>query len=832
MSKKFLIGSGIALGVIVAAAIALPKFIDVNRYKPQIEAAVKEKTGRALKIDGDLGLALLPRISLSLPKTTLSTLQGNDVALSVNTARVSAAWLPLLRGQIEVGHLTADGLNATLERRRDGSTNLDDLFKRKPEDTTDSKPAKPGAPAQFEIGGITLSEADLTIDDKMNGTVLHLTQLNLKTGRLATRSSTPIEFDVAFTNSAPEASGKLKASGKMDIDLVANAFAAQRFEAELKASVEEKPLEGTLEALRLSLRPGTEGSAFAAEGLNLKLKGPVAGAVLESSRVVARKIDFDPVLLDFSVQGLEADIKGQYTPEGAAKADDFELKARLSKLLASRDEASGNALDVQMRMSGSQNLEAGVQLDGLSGRAQALTASKLALSLGTTLQDAQGHARHVNVQFSGPARASLEARTLTLPSFNGEVSVSDARLPNNGFKMPIELNAKLDLKQETLTSTLRAKLEEAHTTVNLDVKKLLSEGAERLIGLEMNAERLNLDRYIVWATPDSEAAKPTSTTAPTPAAKSAAKSANAKANAKNKPSISADDTPVDWSGLSDLNLNAEINVGQLQAHGAKASNVRMVLKAAGGRLDVKPLTAGLYGGSLNTLASVFADNRFTLHASLVNVAIEPLLKDAFNKDLLAGRGTVKVELASAGDSVMALRRGLDGNAAFGLRDGALKGINLGKFLRETRARFGSSNSAAVAGHTDEKTDFSEISATFQIADGIATSKDLEGKSPLLRLAGEGQANLVNTSLDYVARVSVVGTSEGQGGRELADLNGITVPVHVTGPMDALSYQVDWGTTARDVVKQKAREELKEKVTPKIEEKREELKNKLKNLLGK
>ena len=35
----------------------------------------------------------------------------------------------------------------------------------------------------------------------------------------------------------------------------------------------------------------------------------------------------------------------------------------------------------------------------------------------------------------------------------------------------------------------------------------------------------------------------------------------------------------------------------------------------------------------------------------------------------------------------------------------------------------------------EKTDFSELSASFQIADGVARNRDLELKSPLLRLTG-------------------------------------------------------------------------------------------------
>ncbi len=808
MAKKFLIGLGAALAVAVIALVALATLVDANRYKPQIESLVKDKTGRTLKMEGDLSFSVLPRIALNLPKTTLSDLAGERVALSVNSARVSAAWLPLLRGRIALGRVAADGLSAGVERRLDGSTNLDDLITPKsPAPPSPDTPAKAKTPPQFEVGSISLTNADITIDDRMGGTVIHLSQMNLHTGKLATRSSTPVELDVTYSNTAPEASGRLKVNGIIDLDLLAHVYGAQRVEAELKGVVDKAPLEITLEATRLSVRPATEGTAVAAEGLNLQLKGPLAGMHFDSCSVVARKLDFDPVLLDFSVLGLEAHAQGKRGP------DTFDVKARLSKLLASRDEASGNALDVSVRLTGSQNLEGRVQLDGLTGRSQALTASKFTLAASTTVQDATGNPRHIHAQFAGPARASLEARTLTLPSFNGEFGIDDARLPNKGFKLPMDLSLKLDLKQESLLSSLNIKFDDAPATADLEIKGLLSEGAARQILFQAKAERFNLDRYMVWTTP------PSATPDKTPA----------------KDKAAAVDTPIDWSGLRDLNLNAELNIGQMQAHGVKASHVHIAIKAADGRLEARPVTAGLYGGSLNATATATANNKLVVRASMVSVAVGPLLKDGLGEELLSGRGTVKIDVTTEGATVHAMRRALDGSAGFGLRDGALKGINLGKTLREARTGFSRGDGASgenaaattTAGSAEEKTDFSEISGTFEIANGIATNKDLLGKSPLLRLAGEGKIDLVASQLDYTARVSVVNSTEGQGGRELGDLHGLTVPVRVTGPLEAPAYKVDWGSTARSAVTTKVQEQIKEKLTPQ----RDEIKAKLKNLLG-
>ncbi|HET7198380.1 MAG TPA: hypothetical protein VFI86_06915, partial [Burkholderiales bacterium] len=43
------------------------------------------------------------------------------------------------------------------------------------------------------------------------------------------------------------------------------------------------------------------------------------------------------------------------------------------------------------------------------------------------------------------------------------------------------------------------------------------------------------------------------------------------------------------------------------------------------------------------------------------------------------------------------------------------------------------------------------------------------------------------------------------------LAGLTVPVHLTGPLDAMKYDVDYGAVARDVAKSKIGEKLKERL---------------------
>jgi len=101
------------------------------------------------------------------------------------------------------------------------------------------------------------------------------------------------------------------------------------------------------------------------------------------------------------------------------------------------------------------------------------------------------------------------------------------------------------------------------------------------------------------------------------------------------------------------------------------------------------------------------------------------------------------------------------------------------------------------------------------------------KSPLLRLGGEGDINIGTSSMDYLAKATLVASAEGQGGKGAADLSGITVPVRISGPFAALSYKLDFNALLSGVAQQKL-DAKKDELKSKAEDK---LKGKLKGLLG-
>ena len=225
-----------------------------------------------------------------------------------------------------------------------------------------------------------------------------------------------------------------------------------------------------------------------------------------------------------------------------------------------------------------------------------------------------------------------------------------------------------------------------------------------------------------------------------------------------QPAKPAADTPVDLSGLKDLHANGKLQIGALQVRGLKLANVKTEVKAAGGKLEA-PHSANLYEGTLSGMLGLQAEGRVALKDTLTGIAIGPLLRDAAQQDKLEGKGNLALDVNAAGKSVNALKRALAGTAKVDLRDGAIKGIDIAAILRKARSALGQQQAQAAA--TTERTDFSEMTASFNIKNGVAHNEDLEVKAPLFRISGSGNIDVGNSSLDYVTKAAVVATAKGR-----------------------------------------------------------------------
>jgi len=214
------------------------------------------------------------------------------------------------------------------------------------------------------------------------------------------------------------------------------------------------------------------------------------------------------------------------------------------------------------------------------------------------------------------------------------------------------------------------------------------------------------------------------------------------------------------------------------------------LRAKDGKLTVDPLSANLYDGSTKGAINVDANtNRFVVKQTFSGISIGPLLRDAAQKDVLEGKGNVALDVTTQGNLVSALKKALNGKAQLALKDGAVKGIDLAGAVRSAKSMFGGKDAEGTANRS-QQTDFSELTASFDIKDGIAHNEDLSLKSPFIRVTGAGNVNIGESTLDYVVKTAIVGSMAGQGGKELTELKGFTIPVRLSGPFTAMKYKVE------------------------------------------
>ena len=68
--------AGLALAalvlLVIAGVVVFAMTFDPNKYKGQIAEAVKDKTGRVLKLEGDLKVAIFPSLGADLARVSLS----------------------------------------------------------------------------------------------------------------------------------------------------------------------------------------------------------------------------------------------------------------------------------------------------------------------------------------------------------------------------------------------------------------------------------------------------------------------------------------------------------------------------------------------------------------------------------------------------------------------------------------------------------------------------------------------------------------------------------------------------------------------------------------
>ena len=511
-------------------------------------------------------------------------------------------------------------------------------------------------------------------------------------------------------------------------------------------------------------RPGKVEFKFTLQGDKPRIEAQVA---------LASGLLFDTEAKAITLDGLTASLAGKLG------ADGIDIRLTSPKFELGPEHVAGK-LDLSAKlMQAKGSLDLVLSVPALTGKGSVVQADSVTLEVNGQQGD-----RTIKSRIASPFSANLDTRQFSLDKLVASLNLSGPAMPK-ALLVNVGGAARLDLAKQDAHLDLSGKIEDSPLKARLGISHFDAPA----YAFDIAIQQLDVDRYFPPGKPEDKVKQP--------------------------------EKPLDFSFLKNLNANGRLSIGALKVANIKSSNIQLNIKAGGGNLNVAPISANLYQGTLNGAISLHGAGtpRVALKQNLVGVSVGPMLKDAANVDMLEGRGSVAFDVNAQGATVSAMKKALQGSAALNLHDGALKGFNIAGAIRNAKAKFGSPQGITIqAANAADKTEFSELKASFQINNGVAQNQDLSAKSPLLRLSGNGDVNIGESSMNYLAKATVVASLEGQGGKELSALKGMTVPVRITGPFTGLKYSLDFNAMAAEAVKQK--------VEQKLEQKKEEIKSRL------
>lgn len=307
-------------------------------------------------------------------------------------------------------------------------------------------------------------------------------------------------------------------------------------------------------------------------------------------------------------------------------------------------------------------------------------------------------------------------------------------------------------------------------TINIHYKR---------ISFNLNLNKINLNRYKfkiipLQATPIVKASTPEATTVtPLP--------------------VSPTSTP--WNTKGNLRIN------QLTASRLVLNDLKIGVNSSKGIIKLDPITANLYGGSLNGQIKInqqTATPQISSMITLTNIQVNSLLNDLTNTKSLTGTANCNISLITAGKTANTMTKNLNGKGKISIKNGDLKGIDINHLL--TIVSTLKSTKDIVIKPKSSSTDFGNLNATFIIRNGLLRNNDFLMAAATYQVAGRGTVNFVNQQVNYKVHASTVKTVT-RSGKKIKQVSPALIPIHITGPFTDLKYTPDFSKVPQNLVKQ-------------------------------
>jgi AsmA protein len=355
-------------------------------------------------------------------------------------------------------------------------------------------------------------------------------------------------------------------------------------------------------------------------------------------------------------------------------------------------------------------------------------------------------------------------------------------LPRMGFPLPKTRDPKalslVSLTGEFAYGGGAARVDQLQVT--LDDTHLKGGAAVALesdaIAFNLDVDTIDLDRY---RTPEGEPE-------PEPATPAAAAPASVAADAS-KP----------------LDVNGTLSVGTLHVAPLDLSAVKVTVATKDRVMHIFPLKAQVDGGQYS--GDITLDNRtpvpvLSLDEHLSGIDIAKLLASPTKVARVSGKGNVNIKATGHGVGTDTLLKTLAGHFDTDIANGAVEGVDMGFELARAEALLRQQTAPNL--QNTKRTKFDVFKLTAEIVNGVATTQDLTIDSPVIKITGEGNVNLLAKTLD----MSLVADTLRTAGNV-----PVQVPVKVTGSLSDPRVAPDVEALAKGALKQKVQDVLQDKL---------------------
>jgi AsmA protein len=266
------------------------------------------------------------------------------------------------------------------------------------------------------------------------------------------------------------------------------------------------------------------------------------------------------------------------------------------------------------------------------------------------------------------------------------------------------------------------------------------------------------------------------------------------------PATQAGDSATSKDAGHPLDTDGALSIGSLRFAGMDLTNVRATVASKDSVVHLFPLQAQIDGGRYS--GDITVDRRgavpvLSLDEHFVGIDVSRLLANGAYHGRLSGRGNMDLKATAKGVGLSPVLQSLNGHFDAYLTEGAVEGVDVGYELAQAQALI--NREPAPSRENTHHTSFDACKISAEIINGVAKTSDLAISSQVVRVTGQGSANLPSKAIELQLMASVLKSPTDT----LAE-----IPLKITGTYQDPTVKADIDSLVKGQLKQKLQDVLK------------------------